>query len=160
MKGESERSSVGTLNIEFRDANQKLVQTLKGLRVAMGDRDATVDIWLQPGPDPDLIAMEGFRLFCHLESAEGAIVAHSEARISQITRTGQLRQYRLVIANAARSKGGRFGIGVYGPGQSGATDSVLLRADASGMDWGGRRFPFPAAPFPSGSAVFGNSPGA
>ena len=160
LKGESERSSVGTLNIEFRDANQKLVQTLKGLRVAMGDRDATVDIWLQPGPDPDLIAMEGFRLFCHLESAEGAIVAHSEARISQITRTGQLRQYRLVIANAARSKGGRFGIGVYGPDLSGATDSVLLRADASGMDSGGRRFPFPAAPFPSGSAVFGNSPGA
>lgn len=160
LQEESERSPVGTLNIKFRDMNRQLVQTLRGLRVAMGDRDATVDIWLQPGADSDLISLEGFRLFCHLESADGTILAHSESRISQVSRIGQLRQYRLVVTDAARAKGARFGIGVYGPGLGGATDPVLLRADSPGTDWGSRRFPLPAAPFPSGSAVFGNSPDA
>lgn len=157
---ESKQSPVGALNIAFRDRNGKLVQSVRGLRVRTSGRDAIVDVWLEPGPDADLIATEGFRLFCHLEDRNGAIVAHGEARISQIVRTGHLRQYRLLLPNAMGPDARRFGLGMYGPGKGGATDPVQLRSESPGMDWGGRRLTFPAGPYPNDSAVFGQSPDA
>lgn len=160
LAAESGRSPVGALGIPFRDESGRLLQSVKGLRVLTRGRDAIVDVWLQPGPDESLVATEGFRLFCHLETTDGSIVAHSEAPVSQITRSGHLRQYRLVLANAVRPDARKFALGMYGPGKPRAAEAVLLRSESPGMEWDGRRFPFPAGPFPTSSAVFGQSPAA
>lgn len=158
LAAESKQAPVGALNIGFRDRNGKLVQSVRGLRVRTSGRDAIVDVWLEPGPDPDLIAMEGFRLFCHIEDRNGAFVAHGEVRVSQIVRSGQLRQYRLLLSDAMGPDAKSVGLGMYGPGKAGATDPDQLRSESPGMDWGGRRLTLPAGPFPNGSAVFGRSP--
>lgn len=160
LEAESKRSPVGDLNVPFRDENGRLVQTVRGLRVLTSGSDLIVDVWLEPGPDPALIAIEGFRLFCHLEDRKGAIVAHSEARVSQIVRRGHLRQYRLLFPNAMGPDTKRFGIGIFGPGKAGSTDPAPLRSESLHMDWGGTRLTFPAGLFPNGSAVFGKSPDA